>query len=193
MFLIMMPMNFIEDTLIKKTNYQLDVPMNTQEYIKWVGCWLYMSCWVGVCNRRYCWSTSAPSNHKVEPFRLNNYMSRNLFDHILSLLQHTDQASDYEDGFHIMRQWEEAWNKNTEDEFSPSWVSVLDESMMEWLNKYCPSFMCVGRKTHPFCNERNTISCALTLILFRALIVEGKYQPKELGQKITASLVEKLG
>ena len=53
MFLIMMPMNFIEDTVIKKTNEQLGVPTTTQEYIKWVGCWLYMSCWVVIFNRRY--------------------------------------------------------------------------------------------------------------------------------------------
>ena len=72
-----------------------------------------------------------------------------------------------------MRQWEEACNNNMEDEFSPSWVSVLDESMMEWLNKYCPGFMCVGRKPHPFGNERHTINFAFTSILFRALIVEG--------------------
>ena len=91
-----------------------------------------------------------------------------------------------------MRQWEEAWNKNTEDEFSPSWASVLDDSMFEWLNKYCPGFMSVCRKPHPFGNERHTISCALTSILFRTLIVEGKDQPKELGKKSTASLVEQL-
>ena len=70
-----------------------------------------------------------------------------------------------------------------EEEFSPSWVSVLDEFMMEWLNKYCPGFMCVGRTPHPFGNERHTIRCAITLILFRALIASGKDQPKELGQK----------
>ena len=72
----------------------------------------------------------------------------------------------------------EAWNKNTEDEFIPSWVSVLDEPMMEWLNKYCPGFMCVGRKPHPFGNECHTISFAFTSILFRDLIVKGKDRPK---------------
>ena len=77
----------------------------------------------------------------------------------------------------------EAWNKNTEDEFIPSWVSVLDDSMMEWINKYYPGFMCVGRKLHPFGNERHKISCALTSILFRALIVKGKDRPKELEKK----------
>ena len=45
MFLIMVPMKFIECTVIKKKNEQLDVPMTTQEYIKSSGCWLYMSCW----------------------------------------------------------------------------------------------------------------------------------------------------
>ena len=77
MFLIMMLMKFIEETVIKKTNERLDVPINTQEYIKWVGCWLYMSCWVGIHNQRYWWSAAAPSRHKGEPFRLNDYMSRN--------------------------------------------------------------------------------------------------------------------
>ena len=77
----------------------------------------------------------APSRHKGAPFLLNYYMSRNHSKHIISSLQHTDQASEYEEVFRIMRQWEEAWNNNMEDEFSPSWVSVLDDSMMEWLNK----------------------------------------------------------
>ena len=104
--------------------------MTKQEYIKWVGCWMYMPCWVGIFNQRYWWSTAAPSSHKGAPFRLNDYMSGNSFYKILSSLQHTDQTSEYEDGYHLMRQWEEAWNKNMEGEFSPSWVSVLDESMM---------------------------------------------------------------
>ena len=50
MFLIIISMKFIEDTVIKTTNEQLDVPMTIQEYIKWVGCWLYMSFWVGISN-----------------------------------------------------------------------------------------------------------------------------------------------
>ena len=83
-----------------------------------------------------------------------------------------------------MRQSEEAWNKNMEDEFSPPWVSVLDDYMIEWINKYCPGFICVGSKPHPFGNERHKISCALTSILFRTLIVEGKEQPKELEKKV---------
>ena len=39
---------------------------------------------------------------------LFNYTSINCFDNIIYSLQHTDQASDYADGFNLMRQWEEA-------------------------------------------------------------------------------------
>ena len=64
MFLIMTPMQFSEDTLINNKNEQLDVPITTDEYIKWVGCWMYMLCWVDIHNRIDWWSTSAPSRHK---------------------------------------------------------------------------------------------------------------------------------
>ena len=63
-FLIIIPMKFVEDTVLKKTNERLDVPMTTQEYIKYFGCWLYMPCWVGIRNWRYWRSTAAPSRHK---------------------------------------------------------------------------------------------------------------------------------
>ena len=65
---IMMTMKFIVDTVIKKTHERLDFPMTTKEYIKWVGCWLYISCWIGIRNRRDWWSTAAPSRHKGAPF-----------------------------------------------------------------------------------------------------------------------------
>ena len=50
-------------------------------------------------------------------------------------------------------------------DFNPSWINVLDELMMEWLNKYAPRFMCVGHKHHNFGNESHTICCGLTPIL----------------------------
>ena len=117
MFLIMLLMNFIEETVIKQTSERLHVPLTTQEYIKWIGCWLYMSCWVGIGDQRDWLSTTAPSRHKGTPFRLNDYMSRTRFENILAALQHTDCECKVEDGFHLMQQWEEAWNKKMEDDF----------------------------------------------------------------------------
>ena len=51
----------------------------------------------------------------------------------------------------------------------------------------------MGRKPHPFGNERHTISCALTTILWRAQIVEGKDRPAQLGDKKWAELGKTVG
>ena len=80
-----------------------------------------------------------------------------------------------------------------DQQFLPSWINVIDKSMMEWLNKWAPGFMCVGRKPHPFGNERHTICCNLTSILWRAQIVEGKDRPTELGKKKWEELNKTVG
>ena len=43
--------------------------------------------------------------------------------------------------------------------------------------------MCVGHKTHPFGNERHTIRCGLTSIVWIISISEGKYLPQHFHQK----------
>ena len=43
--------------------------------------------------------------------------------------------------------------------------------------------MCFGLKPHPFGNERHTIFCGLTCILWISQIAEGKYHPHKLVQK----------
>ena len=64
-----------------------------------------------------------------------------------------------------MRQLEEAWNQNMALQFFPSWINVLDYSMMDWFKKWATGFMCVGRKLHAFVNEWHTIFCSITSIL----------------------------
>jgi hypothetical protein len=193
LFLVLFPTDYLTTVLIPETNKELTLPMDLGEFVRWLGCWFYMACWVGIPSRKDWWATSAESMYKGAPFRLGKYMSRNRFDEILSSLRYTNKEVDFPDGFFHMRQLEEAWNKNMADEFSPSWINVLDESMMEWFNKYAPGFMCVGRKPHPFGNERHTICCALTSILWRAQIVEGKDRPQQLGPKEHAQLGATVG
>ena len=46
--------------------------------------------------------------------------------------------------------------------------------MQDWTSKYtCPAWMCVVRKPHPFGNERHTIDCGLSTIMWFAEIVDG--------------------
>ena len=84
-----------------------------------------------------------PLMAKGDQFRLNCIMSRNRFDSILVALRFTNRDVPYEDGFLQMRQLEKAWNQNMAQQFLPSGIIVLDESMMEGSNKWSPVFMCV--------------------------------------------------
>ena len=173
-FLFIFPEDYLEEVLISETNKSLSVPMDLQEYIQWVGCWLYMACWVGIESCRYWWYIMTPSMAKCAPFRLNRIMPRNRFDSILGALSFNNIEVPYEDGFLQMRQLEEDWNQNMAQQFLPSWINVFDDFMIEWFNKWSPGFICVGGKPHPFGNEWHTICCALISILWRAQIVEGK-------------------
>ena len=47
-----------------------------------------------------------------------------------------------------------------------------------------PGFMCFGRKPHHFVNERHTIFCGLTSILWREQIVGEEDRPSQLGPKL---------
>ena len=120
LFLIMFPENYLEKVIIPETNKGLSVPMDLQEYIQWVCCCLYMICWVGIEICRDWWSTTTPFMDKGDPFRLNRIMSRNRFDYILNAISFTNREVPYEDIFFQMRQLEEAWNQNMDQQYFPS-------------------------------------------------------------------------
>ena len=108
LFLVMFPEDHIEEVLIPETNKGMSESMEIQEYIQWVGCWLYVACWVGIESRRDWWSTTTPSMAKGDPFRLNRIIYLNRFDTILSALRFTNREVPHEDGFLQMRQLGEA-------------------------------------------------------------------------------------
>ena len=115
------------------------------------------------------------------------------FDSILSSLHFTNREVTYEDGlFHIL-QSEGAWNQNMDQQFLPWWINILDESMIEWFNKWGPVFIFVVCNPYPFGNEQHTIFCALASILWRAQIVEGKDRPTQIILKKWKDLVKTVG
>ena len=120
------------------------------------------------------------------PFRLGKYMTRNRFEEILSKIRYTDKPTPTNlDKFFQMRQMEDSFNENMSEVFDPSWVSVLDESMQVWINRFtCPGWMCVGRKPHPFGNERHTLACGKSTIMYRVELVEGCDRPLSLKKII---------
>ena len=50
------------------------------------------------------------------------------------------------------------FNEHYLDNYTPSWLSFLDELMNSFLYKFCPGFMSVPFKSHPLGNEYHSIA-----------------------------------
>ena len=190
--------SFVKEVIIVETNKRLanlgQRSMSYGEFLRWIGVWLLMSTIHGP-DRNSFWSLGEINRFKGAPWRLNDIMSRKRFDAILRAIYYTNNAPPpYSDRFWEVRQMLEMWNKNMEQQFTPSWVNCLDESMSVWTNKYtCPGWMFVPRKPHPFGNEYHTVCCSLSGILWGLELVEGKDAPQQRPQPLHQNLGNTVG
>ena len=110
-------------------------------------------------------------------------MSLRRFNGITASIRYTDHPppSAFVYRFHEVRQTINAFNDHYEENYIPSWLSCLDESMNSWLDKFCPGFMTVPRKPHPLGNEYHSIADgdAGKPIMWRIKIQEGKDRTKD--------------
>lgn len=194
LFLVLFPKDYLEDTLLVETNKELSKPVRLGEFLRWLGLWFLMG--TTYCNnRREFWSATNISPYKGAPFRLNQIMSRNRFEEILSAIRLTSFAAPvYRDPFYEVRELMEKWNKNMERVFTPGWISCLDESMSKWVNKYsCPGFVVVPRKPWPYGNEYHSIACGVSGVMYAVELVEGRDEPSERPKKKFSELGKTVG
>ena len=90
---------------------------------------------------------------------MNDFIKLDRFQEISRQLQLTNQeAPAFLDRLFGIRQLQDCFNNHYEKNYLPSWLSCMDESMSPWTNKYCPGYMFVPHKPHPFGNEYHTIA-----------------------------------
>jgi hypothetical protein len=181
LFELLFPKAFILSVIIPMINkgIQSGGPVEYWEFLQFLGLWFLMATIQGPQRTDY-WSLEPVSKYNGAPFRITE-MSRFRFDEILRCLRYTDDMppTAYCDQFFQIRKLVEAWNENMAANFTPGWISCLDESMSTWANKYtCPGYMFVPRKPWPFGNEWHTIACGISELMYRVEIVEGKDEPK---------------
>jgi hypothetical protein len=178
------PEKIVIDVILPQTNQNLGMPINLQEFYVLLGCIFYMACFLGIGDRNQWWSSAPIDQFQGAPFWLNAYMSKTRFADITGAIRYTDKAEPllFVDSFHEVCQMIEVFNEHCEREYSPAWISCLDESMNSWLNKFCPGFMVCPRKPWPFGNEYHSIADGdengHNPIMWRIRLVEGKDRPK---------------
>ena len=140
-----------------------------------------MACFEGISDRRLWWSPRPLSIQEVAPFRLQKYIDLRRFISITSAMRFTNKPSpSFLDRFHDVRQIINKFNKHYLENYTPSWISCLDDSMNSFLEKFCTGFMCVPRKPHPLGNGYNSIADGDEgyPLMYRIKIQEGKDRPK---------------
>lgn len=171
------PNEFLKDVIIKQSNKNLHNPMDYGEFLRFLGLWFVMATTEG-CERRDFWSGKVVDMFEGAPYRFNNLMERTRFDDILAALRFTNIESTTTDRFHEIRQLQKEWNENMANNYEPSWINCLDESMSMWTNRYtCPGYMYVPRKPWPFGNEYHTLCDGLSQVMYSVEIVEGRDAP----------------
>ena len=104
------------------------------------------------------------------------------FQNIGAAIRYTNiESPAFLDRFHDVPQMIEAFNEHYDGEYVLSWLNCLDESMNSFLDKFCPGFMCVPRKPHPFENKYHSIANGVTEkglegkpIMWRVKLQEGE-------------------
>ena len=173
---------FIVEVIIPETNKFMKEgkhrAVTCGEFLHWLGLWFLMATITGP-DRSDFWSLGAVDCFVGSPMCLRHLMHRKHFEAILKALSYTShQCPVFQDRFWEVCQMLDDWNNNMMEQFTPSWVNCLDESMSTWTNKYsCPGWMFVPRKPWPFGNEYHKVCCALSGILWQMELVEGKDSP----------------
>jgi hypothetical protein len=177
MFEMLFPTTFVKNVMLPAMNAKIRKQVEYGEFLQYIGIMLKISTTAGHSTRDF-WKLDQ-SGTRETPFRFNDVMSRDRFDEITQNLTYTNkEPPPYKDRFWQIRDVIQAWNDNMADEFQAGWITVLDESMSKWVNKYtCPGFMVVPRKPWPLGNEYHSIVCSQSDVMFAIELVEGKDVP----------------
>ena len=137
------PRAFMEDVMIAETNKILDQhPLSYGELLHWIRLWVLISMVDGSDCQSF-WLMKKVNMYKGAPYHLSSYMTWRHFEEILSALRYTNRTpTQQRDRFWEIRQLIEVWNVHMMENFIPSWINAIDESMSKWINEYtCPGYI----------------------------------------------------
>jgi len=194
-FLKFLPTKWMKESLLPATNEELLLNGSKEtsmgELKGWLGIWILISLHPGYHQRDFF--SHVKRDTFWNPPYVGEYMSGKRFEQICSAIKLTSkEPPTHLDRFFWVRDMIQAFNDETKEVFIPGWLVVVDESMVAFLNKYCPGWTVVKRKPHPMGNEYHTTADCVTKVIFHIEICEGKDQPKE-GEHSTNKYEAEMG
>ena len=144
----------MRDVLIPETNKEMSGDeIILQELYVYLGCHFCMACFEGISDWRLWWSPKPVSIREVSTFWLQKCMELHQFISSTSVTRFKNNHSpSFLDRFHDVQQMIKKFNEHYLENYTPSWLSCLDESIKYFLYKFCPGFMSVTRKPHSLGN-----------------------------------------
>ena len=155
LFKMSFPEQWVRNVLIPSTNeYIAGDDITLQEFYVYLVCHFFMECFEGISDRRLWWSPKPVSIWEGSPIWMQKYMALCRFISIISAMRFTNKPSpSFLDRFHDVRQMIKNFNGHYLENYTPSWLSFLDDSMNSFMENFCPGFISVPRKPHPLVNE----------------------------------------
>jgi len=162
-FLHMIPWEFILKTVIPETNSKMSTPMSVGKFLQYLGIQMMMGTVNGQKTSDF-WLVRKKSMFVGSPFQFNNIMSRKRIEEITTKLSMTSiPPPAYEDPFHEIREWIEAFNKNMKDVFVPSWILVWTNQFRSGQTDSHVQDGCLFPESH-IRKETNIIHCVMATL-----------------------------
>jgi hypothetical protein len=172
------PFTFWADTCLLATqNQNPALNLTLPVFMNYFTARLIISMHVGIPLDRF-WGLEPVTAVNAVPY-LGDIISAHLFKEISTAFRmHIDEPGDLPDRFSEVRGMWDAVNQHWEQfGILPGWLCCADESMASFISKFCPGFTNIKRKPRPRGNCLHSIADAITKILFKLVLQEGKDRP----------------
>eukprot|EP00965_Chrysotila_dentata_P262003 6214437-Pleurochrysis_carterae.AAC.2 len=157
--------------------------VSLDDVLQWLGVWLYILAFPMLGDRSRYWEEPTDGwgpRHMIGRFLQkgrNDEKGRFWFERMQAcffLPMHPDPPNAPRDPFRPVRMFWDALRDAFHNAVDPSWLLVLDESMVRWMGKGMPGLMVILRKPTPLGLEVQMLCCALSGIMVYFEVYEGK-------------------
>lgn len=148
------------------------------DMIQWIGVWMYFLAHPqsGAREDYFKRKKYGPCHNLPDILKLGGqgHRGRRWFDCMHACFTLPTGSVPQDDPFRPVRAMWESFRIHAGNTIDPSWLLLLDESMVKWMGRGMPGLMVVPRKPTPIGAELHTLCCATCGVMINYELHEGK-------------------